>query len=255
MPDDNTTPWIVKVSPATDSAMYRLLKQRGLKKGDPSKFRSQFIEELIQWQCFEQTLLRIQTAFASQLQSVMQSLIDEACHQARHGLPPPPQSFQRAAKKPAQPKRAVLDTPILVSALLIGNWPPAQLLPWWRQGHFTLVTSKSQLDEVQEAILLLLKRLDPSLGRMAENPISQLSEALQNLAVLMKPTSRSTPSSTAFTSNQEACHHTLLALAAASQAEYLVTNHLISSSSYWYPSELPQILSVSQFLDPMRNPR
>ena len=51
MTGDNTTRWTVTVSKDTDIAVRSLLAQRGLKKGDLSKF----IEDAVKWRVFDQT--------------------------------------------------------------------------------------------------------------------------------------------------------------------------------------------------------
>ena len=43
--------------------------------------------------------------------------------------------------------RVVLDTGILIAALITRNTPPDQLYQLWRKRRFTLVTSELQLDE------------------------------------------------------------------------------------------------------------
>ncbi len=43
--------------------------------------------------------------------------------------------------------RVVLDTGILVAALITRDTPPDQLYQLWRKRRFTLITSESQLDE------------------------------------------------------------------------------------------------------------
>ncbi len=40
--------------------------------------------------------------------------------------------------------RVVLDTNVLVSALLVESSPPAQLITHWRQGRFTLLTAQQE---------------------------------------------------------------------------------------------------------------
>jgi len=44
--------------------------------------------------------------------------------------------------------RLVIDTDILISALLAGNSLPAHLIVLWREGRFDLLTSVEQLDEL-----------------------------------------------------------------------------------------------------------
>jgi predicted nucleic acid-binding protein len=44
--------------------------------------------------------------------------------------------------------RLVIDTNILISALLSGSSLPAHLIALWREGRFDLLTSADQLDEL-----------------------------------------------------------------------------------------------------------
>jgi uncharacterized protein len=44
--------------------------------------------------------------------------------------------------------RLVIDTNILISALLVGSSLPAHLIALWREGRFDLLTSADQLDEL-----------------------------------------------------------------------------------------------------------
>jgi len=44
--------------------------------------------------------------------------------------------------------RLVIDTNILISALLIEPSLPAQLITLWREGRFDLLTSDEQFDEL-----------------------------------------------------------------------------------------------------------
>ena len=44
--------------------------------------------------------------------------------------------------------RLVIDTNILISALLAGTSLPAHLIVLWREGQFDLLTSAEQLDEL-----------------------------------------------------------------------------------------------------------
>jgi hypothetical protein len=74
MPGDNTTRWTVTVSKDTDIAVRSFLAQRGLKKGDLSKF----IEDAVKWRVFDQTLAETRGAFADLTPEAGQALIDEA---------------------------------------------------------------------------------------------------------------------------------------------------------------------------------
>jgi hypothetical protein len=91
---DNTTRWTVKVSKDTDIAVRTLLAQRGLKKGDLSKF----IEEAVRWRVFEQALSETRAAFSDLDPEALQDLIDEATDAVRHerrptlASPPKPES-------------------------------------------------------------------------------------------------------------------------------------------------------------------
>jgi hypothetical protein len=73
MPND-TTRWTVSVSKDTDIAVRSFLAQRGMKKGDLSKF----IEEAVKWRVFDQTLGEVRDKFADVPAEELESLIDEA---------------------------------------------------------------------------------------------------------------------------------------------------------------------------------
>jgi len=90
----NTTRWTVKVSKDTDIAVRSLLAQRGMKKGDLSKF----IEDAVRWRVFDQTLSETRAAFSDLAPEALQDLIDEATEAVRHerrqtlANPPKPES-------------------------------------------------------------------------------------------------------------------------------------------------------------------
>jgi hypothetical protein len=75
----NTTRWTVTVSKDTDIAVRTLLAQRGLKKGDLSKF----IEDAVRWRVFDQTLAETRAEFADLAPDALQDLIDEATEAVR----------------------------------------------------------------------------------------------------------------------------------------------------------------------------
>lgn len=65
--------------------------------------------------------------------------------------------------------RLVIDTNILVSALLSGTSLSAHLVEMWRQGQFDLLTSTEQLDELMRVTRYpkIRERLAPALaGRL-----------------------------------------------------------------------------------------
>jgi hypothetical protein len=82
MSEDNTTRWTVTVSKDTDIAVRSLLAQRGLKKGDLSKF----IEDAVKWRVFDQTTREAREAFADLAPEALQDLIDEATEAVRNDL-------------------------------------------------------------------------------------------------------------------------------------------------------------------------
>lgn len=78
MPED-TTRWTVSVSKETDIAVRSFLAQRGLKKGDLSKF----IEEAVRWRVLDQTITEVRGRFADLPAAELESLIDEAVSSIR----------------------------------------------------------------------------------------------------------------------------------------------------------------------------
>jgi hypothetical protein len=73
MPDD-TTRWTVSVSEDTDIAVRSFLAQRGMKKGDLSKF----IEEAVKWRVLDQTMAEARGKFADLPPEELEAVIDEA---------------------------------------------------------------------------------------------------------------------------------------------------------------------------------
>ena len=80
MPDD-TTRWTVSVSKATDIAVRSFLAQRGLKKGDLSKF----IEEAVRWRVLDQTMAEAREKFADLPPAELEALLAEAVAATREG--------------------------------------------------------------------------------------------------------------------------------------------------------------------------
>lgn len=76
---DNMTRWTVMVSKDTDISLRSFLAQRGMKKGDLSKF----IEEAVRWRVFDQTLAETREKFADLPPEELQAMIDEATADAR----------------------------------------------------------------------------------------------------------------------------------------------------------------------------
>lgn len=82
MAGDNFTRWTVTVSKDTDIAVRSLLAQRGLKKGDLSKF----VEDAVKWRVFDQTLADVRGQFADLSPEALQDLIDEATQATREDM-------------------------------------------------------------------------------------------------------------------------------------------------------------------------
>ena len=69
-----TTRWSVSVSKSTDITVRTYLAQRGMKKGDLSKF----IEDAVKWRVLDQTMAESRSKFADMPAEDLDSLIDEA---------------------------------------------------------------------------------------------------------------------------------------------------------------------------------
>jgi hypothetical protein len=83
MPDD-TTRWTVSVSKGTDIAVRSFLAQRGMKKGDLSKF----IEEAVKWRVLDQTMAEARSKFADMPPEEVEAMIDEAVAATRQASNP-----------------------------------------------------------------------------------------------------------------------------------------------------------------------
>lgn len=74
MPNDTTTRWTVSVSKDTDISVRSFLAQRGMKKGDLSKF----IEDAVKWRVLEQTMAEARAKFSDLGPDELDSLLQEA---------------------------------------------------------------------------------------------------------------------------------------------------------------------------------
>ena len=87
MATDDMTRWTVMVSKDTDIALRSFLAQRGLKKGDLSRF----VEEAVKWRVFDETLTEVREKFADLPPDELQAMVDEACASVRaERFPPAP---------------------------------------------------------------------------------------------------------------------------------------------------------------------
>jgi hypothetical protein len=71
---NETIRWTVKVSRSTDTSLRSHLAQKGLKKGDLSKF----IEDAVRWRVFQQTVEDTKARNANVPQEEIDAAIDEA---------------------------------------------------------------------------------------------------------------------------------------------------------------------------------
>ncbi len=85
MPDDATTRWTVSVSRDTDIAVRSFLAQRGMKKGDLSKF----IEDAVKWRVLDQTMAEARADFADMPADAIEALADEAVAAVRQARKAP----------------------------------------------------------------------------------------------------------------------------------------------------------------------
>ena len=76
---DTTTRWTVSDSKKTDIALRTFLAQRGMKKGDLSKF----VEEAVKWRVLDKTITEAREEFDDLPAAELQGLIDEATQAVR----------------------------------------------------------------------------------------------------------------------------------------------------------------------------
>lgn len=107
--------------------------------------------------------------------------------------------------------RLVIDTNVLISALLAGTSLPAHLIVLWREGRFDLLTSVDQLDELIRVTRYprIRERLAPPLAGRLINEIRDLALLLTDLPVV--------------TASPDPFDNYLLAMAASGSANFLVT--------------------------------
>ena len=107
--------------------------------------------------------------------------------------------------------RVVLDTGILIAALITTDTPPASIYQAWRKRHFELVTSEWQLEEFRRVSRY------PKLRRFLKPAeAGNLVSGLRHQAMILErlPTVELSP---------DPDDNPVLAMAEASQAQYLVT--------------------------------
>ena len=107
--------------------------------------------------------------------------------------------------------RLVIDTNILVSALLSGAALPAHLITLWREGRFELLTSQEQIEELSRVTRYpkIRKRLAPALAGRLVNELRDVATVLMRLPVV--------------TVSPDPFDNYLLAIAAKGGADFVVT--------------------------------
>lgn len=132
--------------------------------------------------------------------------------------------------------RLVLDTNILISALIVPRGPADALYQAWRAGRFRLLTSEEQLEEFRRVTRYpkVRKYIRPAAAGTMLNEIRLLAQMLTNLPALSLAA--------------DPADNFLLAMAAAGSADYLVTgdkHHLLNLRRY----ERTQIVSLRKMAD------
>ncbi len=107
--------------------------------------------------------------------------------------------------------RLVIDTNLLISALLGGKSLPAHLIILWRDGWFDLLTSSDQLDEMMRVTRYpkLRERLAPVLAGRLINELRDMTVLVKNPPVV--------------TISPDPYDNYLLGIAAGGSADFLVT--------------------------------
>ncbi len=107
--------------------------------------------------------------------------------------------------------RLVVDTNVLISALLSSRSLPAHLIELWREGRFDLLTSAEQLDELMRVTRYprIRERLAPALAGRLINELKDVAIVLVDLPFI--------------TASPDPYDNYLLATAIAGSADFIVT--------------------------------
>jgi putative PIN family toxin of toxin-antitoxin system len=107
--------------------------------------------------------------------------------------------------------RVVLDTNVLVAALVTPHHPPDRLYQAWLRGLFTLVTSEEQLDEFRRVTRYPRIRalIEPAAAGTMLNTLANVAVVLTQLPAVDR--------------SRDPADNFLLAMTEAGEVEYLVT--------------------------------
>lgn len=132
--------------------------------------------------------------------------------------------------------RLVVDTNILISALLAATSLPARLVVLWRAGRFDLLTTAAQLDELMRVTRYpkIRERLAPALAGRLINDLRALAIVLDRLPVVEV--------------SPDPDDNYLLALAMTGAADFLVTGDKRDLLGI-VVHEGTRIITVRDFLD------
>ncbi len=119
--------------------------------------------------------------------------------------------------------RVVLDTNILLSALMVRGTPPDRLYEEWRHGRFELVSTDRQIEELRQVVRRPFFQV-----RLKASEVGRMVNDLRRLAVMIDTLPSVSRSS-------DPADDDLLALCEAARADYLVTgdkSHLLALKSH-----------------------
>jgi putative PIN family toxin of toxin-antitoxin system len=107
--------------------------------------------------------------------------------------------------------RVVLDTNILISALMIQTGNPAAICRAWQEGQFTLLTCTEHLDELRATLRkpAIAERIRPYKAGALVNEMKKFAKSISNLPRVRR--------------SADPTDDFLLALSQAGEANYLVT--------------------------------
>lgn len=131
--------------------------------------------------------------------------------------------------------RIVIDTNVLISALLVGTSLPAHLVVLWREGRLHLLTTSVQLDELMRVTRYpkIRERLSPALAGRLINELRDVAITVTDLPTV--------------TVCADPDDNYLLAMASVGAADFLITGDkadLLSMGRY----EGTKIVTVRDFL-------